>query len=320
MYYVSEQAVIDLVDQETITNAVADAFVSLAADTAICWPVVREDLGYANAIFGFKSGFDRKLPAMGVKAGGLWPGNARMGIANHQSTVLLFDEDSGAPKALIRATYLTALRTAAASALAIRHLARADVRVLGIIGAGGQSEHQLRASLKERAFEHVLISDRNAGNAERLRQYVIASGYQAQIVDPEELCQKSDAIITVTPSRSPIVESAWVRPGTHISAMGADTRGKQELGTALVAASELFVDVVEQACALGELQHASTAGLLNDNEIVTLGRVINGAHPGRSGADAVTIFDSTGMALQDLCAATAALNIAIEAGRATWLD
>lgn len=320
MYYVSEQTVIDLVDQNVVTNAVADAFVSLASDTAICWPIVREDLGFANAIFGFKSGFDRKLPALGVKAGGLWPGNARLGIANHQSTVLLFDEGSGAPKALIRATYLTALRTAAASALAIRHLARPDASVLGIIGAGGQSEHQLNAALQECAFEHVLISGRHAGNAERLRQHVIASGFAAEIVDAEELCRRSDAIITVTPSRSPIIESGWVRPGTHISAMGADTRGKQELGTALVAASELFVDVVEQACALGELQHASAAGLLDETPIVTLGHVISGTHPGRSGADAVTIFDSTGMALQDLCAASAALSIAIEAGRATWLE
>ncbi|MEM7570942.1 MAG: ornithine cyclodeaminase family protein, partial [Pseudomonadota bacterium] len=170
MFYVSEQMVKDLVAQSQVTEVVADAFVALADGKADCWPIVREVLGYADAIFGFKSGFDRSLPAMGVKAGGLWPGNAAKGVPNHQSTVVLFDEDSGAPKALIRATYLTALRTAAASALSIRHLARTDAKTLGIIGAGGQGYPQVLAALNERSFETVYVYDPNADNAAGLAE------------------------------------------------------------------------------------------------------------------------------------------------------
>jgi alanine dehydrogenase len=320
MYYVSEQVITELVGQDAVTAAVADAFVALADCQAECWPIVREVLGHADAIFGFKSGFDRRLPAMGVKAGGLWPGNAARGVPNHQSTVVLFDEVSGAPKALIRATYLTALRTAAASALSIRHLARSDARVLGIIGAGGQSEHQIRAALKERSFDQILISDPRRPSAEQLREKLIATGHKARIDNPEELCRTSDVIITVTPSREPIVMSQWIRPGSHICAMGADTRGKQELEASLVARAELFGDVPQQAIFLGEAQHAFGQGLVQADDIITLGRVINKSHPGRSSTDAITIFDSTGMALQDIAASVVALEAATGSGQAIVIE
>lgn len=319
MRYVSEGVVRDLVHQDAITDSIAKAFTALAEEQAVCFPIVRETLNYADAVFGFKSGLERKTPVLGVKAGGLWPGNAARGEANHQSTVVLFDAGSGAPSALVRATYLTALRTAAASALSIRHLARKDALCLGIIGAGGQSEFQLQAALKERSFKEVLICDPNDENADRLVAKVRSAGLSANIVAPKTLAQSADVIITLTPSRQPILDASMVKPGTHLACMGADTVGKQEVEAELVCKASLFGDIPEQAVTLGECQHAFNAGQISSDQIVCLGAVISGEHQGRSSEDEITLFDSTGMALQDLAAAQIALDLAIAADRALTL-
>lgn len=320
MLYVSEAAVQQAVGQADVTAAIGEVFVALAGGEALNFPVVRETLNYAEAIFGFKSGFDRSGPTLGVKAGGLWPGNRARGLANHQSTIVLFDPQTGAPHALVRGTYLTALRTAAASALSIRHLAREDARVLGIVGAGGQAEFQLRAALGERRFEAIYIYDQLAASAEQLKNALADTGLDIGIAAADKVAAESDVIITVTPSFAPIVESAWVRPGTHLACMGADTRGKQEVEADLLAKAALFGDEPAQAVALGECQHAFAAGLIDAGDIVTLGRVLSGAHPGRTDARQITVFDSTGMGLQDLAAARVALRLAQQRGLAVDME
>lgn len=320
MYYVSEETVRTTIDQNAVTEVISEVFVSLAEGLAVNFPVVRETLGYADAIFGFKSGFDRSGPVLGVKAGGLWPGNRDKGLANHQSTIVLFDPETGSPHALVRGTYLTALRTAAASVLSIRHLARPDACVLGILGAGGQSEFQLRAALGERSFEEILISDQDVASAEGLVGRLADTGVAARSCDPETLAGNADVLITVTPSFEPVIRDEWVGDGTHIAAMGADTRGKQELEAALVGRARVFGDEAEQAVSIGECQHAAAAGLLRSEDICTLGRVIAGTDPGRRSHEEITLFDSTGMGLQDLAAATLALKIAREKDLAVELD
>ena len=320
MLYISEQTAKELVDQAAVTQAVNDAFVGLANNEASNWPIVRETLGYADAIFGFKSGFNRSLPALGLKAGGLWPGNASKGLLNHQSTVLLFDPDTGAPKALVRANYLTALRTAAASALSIRHLAKKDAKVLGIIGAGGQAEYQLAAALNERSFSAVHISSRNPSKANVLASSSILNGCDVHVSTPEALARACDVIITITPSRDAILEIDWIQPGTHIAAMGTDTVGKQELDPSIMAWATLFGDEASEAVHLGECQHAYKSGLISEDDITTLGHVIGGTDAGRSNDDEVTVFDSTGMALQDFAACDLALCYAQNENRAIQLD
>ena len=320
MYYISESVVRELVRQDDVTNAVSDSFVALARKEAVCFPIVRETLNYANAIFGFKSGFDKAGQTLGVKAGGLWPGNAAKGVPNHQSTILLFDEDSGAPSALVRATYLTALRTAAASALSIRHLAREDAETLGIVGAGGQSEFQLAAALQERDFKKAFIFDPDEENAASLARKAGNAGLFAEVTSPDRLAAKSDVIITVTPSRSPILEADRVMPGTHLACMGADTVGKQEVDPALVGKARIFGDVAEQAVTLGECQHAFKAELITEADITTLGKVIDKQCAGRKTSDEITLFDSTGIALQDFAAGRVALKVAHDAQQIVEMD
>ncbi len=320
MFYISEQCVIDLVPQNRVTAVIEAVYAAMASGEAANFPVVRERLGYADAIFGFKSGMDRTGPALGVKAGGLWPGNRARGLANHQSTVLLFDCDSGAPMALVRGTFLTALRTAAASAISIRHLARPDARVLGILGAGGQAEFQMRAALAERAFSRLVIAARDPARGEALAAALADTDLPISIQSAEDMARMSDVIITVTPSFSAVIEDGWVRPGTHLACMGADTKGKQEVDAHLVARARLFVDEPAQAITLGECQHAHAAGLIDTAALTPIGAVINGTQHGRLSADDITLFDSTGVGLQDVAAARLAVALAQAAGRAVELE
>ena len=136
--------------------AVEQVFAAMARGDAYNFPVVREAIGHADALYGFKGGFDRAGLALGLKAGGYWPGNAEKGLTNHQSTVCLFDPDTGQLSALVGGNYLTALRTAASSSVSIAHLARKDSKVLGMVGAGHQSTFQLRAAVEQRDFEKVV--------------------------------------------------------------------------------------------------------------------------------------------------------------------
>lgn len=320
IFFLSESDVRACVAQTEVNAAIEACFASLAANDAFNFPVVRQALGHAHAVFGFKSAFDRREPALGIKAGGLWPGNRQRGIPNHQSTIVLFDPASGAPAALVCGTYLTALRTAAASAISVRHLARRDARVLGISAAGGQAEYQIRASLAERSFDRVLLPARASGAGERLKASLADLQIEVDVVPIEHLCRESDVLITVALSFDSYIKRDWVRPGTHLACMGTDTKGKQEVDASLFADARVFGDATDQNARLGESQHAIDQGIIAEEDIVPLGAVINGDVAGRTSYDEITLFDSTGMGMQDLAAASLALAKAQELGRYTALS
>lgn len=320
IFFLSESDVRDCVTQGEVNEAIEACFSSLAADDAFNFPVVRQALGYSDAIFGFKSGFDQRGPSLGIKAGGLWPGNRERGLANHQSTIMLFDPDSGAPAALVCGTYLTALRTAAASAISLRYLARDDARILGVTAAGGQAEFQVRACFAQGKFDRVLLPKRPSGSAEALTGALADLDVPIDIVPMEDLCRGSDVLITVALSFSSYIAADWIRPGTHIACMGTDTQGKQEVDAALFADAIVFGDAPDQNARLGEAQHAVAAGLIEDKDIIPLGAVINGDANGRGSDQEITIFDSTGMGMQDLAAASLALRKAQILGRFTALS
>lgn len=312
MIIVPEAAVEALITPEAAFDAVERVFAAMAADRARNFPVVREAIGHADALYGFKSGFDRDALVLGVKAGGYWPGNAARGLTNHQSTVLLFDPDTGQPKALVAGNHLTALRTAAASAVSVHHLAPADAEVLGVIGAGHQAAFQLRAALQQRDFRRVVAWNRSAERLAGLAEVAGEAGLPFESVALDRLGAEADVIVSITSSFAPLLLDDHVRGPTHIAAMGTDTRGKQELDPALVARAACFTDEPEQAASLGECQHAVAAGLLEPSAIVRIGDVINGEHAGRTAATELTLFDGTGVGLQDLAVAQVALERALD--------
>ncbi|GLS42743.1 ornithine cyclodeaminase [Methylobacterium brachythecii] len=292
----------------------------MARKSAYNFPVIREAIGHADALYGFKSGFDRESLALGLKSGGFWPGNIDKGLTNHQSTVFLFDADSGRCRAAVGGNLLTALRTAAASAVSIKYLARPDARVLGMIGAGHQSTFQLKAALDQRPFEKVIGWNIEPAALERLASVAKERGLPFESVDLDQLGRQADVIITITSSFEPILKAAQVRPGTHLACMGTDTKGKQEVEAELVAAATVFTDEIAQSITIGEAQHAVGRGLLSADGIVEIGAVINRTDPGRRSDDEITLFDGTGVGLQDLAVASAVVDLAVARGIAIDVD
>lgn len=314
MLVVPESAVAGLMSPADCFAAVENVFAAMAKRSAVNFPVIREAIGHADALYGFKSGFDRDSLALGLKAGGFWPGNAATGLTNHQSSVFLFDADTGRCRAVVGGNLLTALRTAAASAISIKYLARTDAETLGMVGAGHQSAFQLRAALEQRAFRRVVAWNRDPAKLERLDRIATEAGVSFEAVDLDTLGAQADVIITVTSSFRPILLRAQIKLGTHIACMGTDTKGKQEVDPTLLAAATVFADDPTQSATIGEAQHAVAQGLLAQADIIEMGAVILGTHGGRGSADEITVFDGTGVGLQDLAVASAAVALAVERG------
>jgi ornithine cyclodeaminase len=253
---------------------------------------------------------------LGLKSGGYWPGNMAKGLTNHQSTVFLFDADTGQLKALVGGNYLTAVRTAASSSISIAHLAPKDARVLGMIGAGHQAGFQLRAAAEQRDFDKVGAWNFHPDMLAGLGKVAAEIGLPFEAVEREQLGAEADVIISITSAHEALMMKDWVKPGTHIACMGTDTKGKQEVDPALVAAATVFTDEIAQSITIGECQHAIAAGLIGESDITPIGDVINARHPGRISADEVTLFDGTGVGLQDLAVASVAANLAEAQGKA----
>lgn len=312
MRIIPESLIADLVSPADAFTAVESTFAAMARHEARNFPVVREALGEGRQ-YGFKSGLDSLAGMLGVKAGGYFPGNAARGMINHQSSVFLFDPDTGRPVAMVGGNLLTALRTAAASAISIYRLARPDSRTLGLIGAGHQAAFQLRAAARVRRFERVIAWNLHSEMLPRLAAVAADLGLPFDSV-PLERMTEADVIITITSSPAASLLAAHVSPGTHLACMGTDTVGKQEVEPALLARARVFTDEVAQSVTLGEAQHAVAQGLLAPDAITPLGAVVAGLHPGRQGADEITLFDGTGVGLQDLAVAAVALRRAEERG------
>ncbi|MCA3459469.1 MAG: ornithine cyclodeaminase family protein [Rhodobacter sp.] len=313
MYIVPESLIAGLVFPQDAFSAMEACFAAMARGEARNFPVVREALGGGRQ-YGFKSGLDAAGGHLGVKAGGYFPGNAARGITNHQSAVYLFDPETGVPLAMVGGNLLTALRTAAAAAISIDRLARPDARVLGLMGAGHQAQFQLRAAARVRAFDRVIAWNRTPEKLAGLRAVAADLGLPFEAVSPDRLGAEADVIVTITSSDRFSLCDAQVRPGTHLACMGTDTIGKQEVEPTLLARAALFTDEPAQSVSLGEAQHAVAAGLVAAASIVPLGDVLTGRHPGRRSDGEITLYDGTGVGLQDLAVAAVALRRAQEAG------
>jgi alanine dehydrogenase len=313
MLIVPEALIAGLVTAEDAFTAVEACFAAMARGEAYNFPVVREALGEGRQ-YGFKSGLDRTGGMLGVKAGGYFPGNSARGIINHQSSVFLFDPETGRPVAMVGGNLLTALRTAAASAISIDRLARQDAKVLGIVGAGHQAGFQLRAAARVRRFERVVAWNLHPEMLPGLGKIAAELGLPFEAVTLAQLGADADVIITITSAPAASLMSAHVRPGTHLACMGTDTVGKQEVEPALLGRATVFTDEVAQSVSIGEAQHAVALGMLDTSAVIPLGDVLIGAHPGRRTPTEITLFDGTGVGLQDLAVAAVAVRRARERG------
>ncbi|MCX6561026.1 MAG: ornithine cyclodeaminase family protein [Candidatus Aminicenantes bacterium] len=256
---------------------------------------------------------------VGLKAnGGFFRNKELFGLPAIQGVIILFDGTNGTPLAVMDSIEITILRTGAATAAAAKRLARADADTATICGCGNQGRVQLRAlKLVRPNLVRAFAYDASAETA-RVFAADMSAELGLEVVPAPELesaARHSQIIVTCTPSRKPYLMRAFVRPGTFIAAVGADSPDKRELDPALLADASVFVDILDQSAHVGELHHALDAGLLTiDNVRGELGDLIAGRIPGRTSDEEITIFDSTGTALQDTAAAAAAYLEAVRRG------
>lgn len=259
-----------------------------------------------------------------VKVNANLPENGRRrGLPTIQGVLALSDGESGRPLALMDSMEITVLRTGAATAVAARHLARPDARTATIVGCGRQGRIQLAALARVRPLERAYAVDTDAAVARRF-----ATETSAQLgldVRPAgsaaEAAPLSDICVTCTPSRHPLLRREDIAAGAFVAAVGADSEDKVEIDPALMAAGTVVVDNLEQCATIGDLHHALACGVLATADVhATLADVVAGRRPGRTSAEEITIFDSTGVAIEDVAAAVAVYEGALARGRGVTID
>jgi alanine dehydrogenase len=259
-----------------------------------------------------------------VKLNANFPGNGpRRGLPTIQGVVALSDGETGQPLALMDSMEITALRTGAATAVAARHLARADARVATIVGCGRQGRIQLAALARVRPLERAYAVDVDAAVARRFAEETSARlGLDVRPAgSAAEAAPLSDICVTCTSSRAPLLRRDDIAAGTFIAAVGADHEDKVEIDPGLMAAGTIVVDSLEQCATIGDLHHALARGVLSAADVhATLADVVAGRRPGRTSAEEITIFDSTGVAIEDVAAAAAVYEAAVAAGRGATID
>jgi ornithine cyclodeaminase/alanine dehydrogenase-like protein (mu-crystallin family) len=292
-----KDAVEQLLTPDEVTQAVREAFVLHARREGRVFPVIREKLA-TGAVFGIKSGDVPSQDLLGFKAAGFWPRNRELGGEPHQATILLFDPATGRPQCVIDGNAITTVRTGAAGGLGLALLARQDSRRLTVFGTGVQARSQLRFALRTlpslSCVDYVSI-DRRADEA---FESLFANQCDIRCArDANEAVSRSDVVITATPGAGPLFDASALRPGTHLNCVGADTAGKRELPEGVLPRARLVVDDREQALHLGEWQWA------RETPCVELGSLLLGEPAFQRAVDDVTVFDMTGLALQDLTVA-----------------
>jgi alanine dehydrogenase len=246
-------------------------------------------------------------PYFAAKVNGNFPENQkRFGLPTIQGVIVLCDAEKGSPLAVMDSRDITSLRTGAATAVAAKYLARHDSRAVTICGCGNQGRIQLKALSRVRRLQSVFAFDQNEEQSLRFAKELSEdlSIPVTLVTDLAAAVRQSDICVTCTPSREPLLRAEDVSPGIFIAAVGADNPQKQELQPELMAKSKIVTDVLEQCAAMGDLHHALAAGVVTLGDVhAELCEVVTGKKPGRESDEEIIIFDSTGMALQDVAAA-----------------
>ena len=305
-------------DQEALA-AVADGFTRLADGKASMPPIMRIDVPENNGEVDIKSAYLQGLDSFAVKMSSGFFDNYKLGLPSLGGMMILLSAKVGFPQALLLDNgYLTDVRTGLAGAIAAQYLAPQQVRTVGVIGAGAQARYQMRALQLVRDFERVLVYNRTP---ERVDKYIeemtaVLNTEIIQATSIADVVRQSEIVVTTTPAKEPFLQAAWLHPGMHITAMGSDAEEKNELEPAVLGRADLLVcDRKSQVFRLGEHHHALAAGVIaEDDDIVELGELTAGRHPGRANEEQITICDLTGTGVQDTAIALLTYRKAQEKG------
>ena len=289
-------------------GVVENAFRALASGKVVMPPILSMDIPDAHGEVDVKTAWLPGFDGFAIKVSPGFFDNPKLGLPSLNGLMILFSARTGLVQALFLDNgYLTDIRTAAAGAVAAKWLAPAKVETAGVMGTGVQARLQMRAAHLVRPFKRVLVWGRDSAKAEACAADIGATlGVEARAeADPERLVAESQLVVTTTPSRQPILKAEWLHPGLHITAMGSDQTGKNEIEPkALIGADAYICDRLSQCEKLGELRAALEAGLWSERKAVELGAVIMGATEGRRAETDITICDLTGTGAQDTAIAS----------------
>lgn len=334
----SKQDLAAMLDLNTVIAGVETALAQKSARQAALVPMQYHAFG-AAADMDIKAGHLHAAGVYGLKLVSWFGQNPEKGLPALRGTTLLFDDATGAPLALFNAEGLSLLHAGAAAAIGAKYLANPDSTTLLVVGTGAQAAYQIAATLLAvPGLQRVLLynphgaektADRLPGIAAKAAELLAACGRELTVpllaVESAQAfpaaVAESQIILTATPATGALIQADWVRPGTHFSCMGADVKGKQELDPMILKNARVFADDIDQAIKVGECQTAINQGVMFQTQLAgELGAVIAHTLAGRVSPQQVTVFDSTGLALQDLTVAKAAYDLAKAKGVGTTVE
>lgn len=344
----NEETIKELLDIKNVIKVVEQAYTLKNTNQADLFPIITHIFEPGKADMDIKSGHLKgNANIFGLKLVSWFGENVKKGLPELIGTIMIFNGKTGIPLGILSGEHITGMRTGSAGAIGAKYLARKDSEKLLMVGAGHQAFFQVAANLTVlNQIKKVMVYDpidyKFAVNfcnkaKSRLKEEILskygddkvyfeklAKKFDVHFVatdDIEKSTSKADVIVTATPSRKPIIKKEWVKKGTHFSCIGSDMEGKQEIDENIFSKARIFVDDLEQASNVGETEIPIKKGVIKKEDIAgEIGEVILRTKPGRLSDDEITIFDSTGIAHQDLLTATYAIKIAKEKGLGTTVE
>jgi len=321
---VNEAGVHELLPMDACVSLMRDALTALSRGDAVLPLRSKMFLPDQSGLLGLMPGYLGDPQSFGLKVVAVMPGNHGTPYDSHQGVVMLFGVEHGEPLAILDASAITAIRTAAASAAATDVLARSDAGDLALIGSGGQARTHLAAMKAVRPLRRVRVWSRNRANAERFAsEEAKAAGVAIEVAETAEAAVKgADLVCTTTSSREPVLQGAWLAAGAHVNAVGACFPNAREVDTEAVRRARLYTDCRESCLKeAGDFIIPRNEGAIDDGHLVgEVGDVFLGKIPGRRSPNEITLYESLGVAVEDLAAAHAIHRRARETGAGTWLE
>ncbi len=315
MQIIDEAALRRVITPQLAVDAMREAFRADGEGRAHVPAVINLDVPAHHGEFHVKTALVDGVPHVAVKIASGFYDNPAKGLPSGSGLMAVFDAATGLPVALLLDNgFLTDIRTGAAGAVAADALASSTVATVGVLGSGLQARHQVRCLRCVRTFSRLVAWSPDRAHLDAYVREMREEGFDARAAATREaVCREADVLVTATPARMPLVQAEWLRPGQHVTALGSDALGKQELEAACLARADLVVvDRLTQCAAFGELRHALDAGLLRSDRVhAELGEIIAGVKPGRTRPEQITIADLTGVGFQDTAIASKAINLII---------
>ena len=309
---IDEAALRAAITPRVAVDAMREAFRADGEGRAHVPAVINLEVPAHRGEFHVKTALIDGMPYVAVKIASGFYDNPAKGLPSGSGLMAVFDAATGLPAALLLDNgFLTDIRTGGAGAIAADVLAPRAFTTLGMIGSGLQARHQVRCLREVRTFSRIIAWGPDRGHLDTYCREMAKDGYDVTAAaSPEEVCRAADVIVTATPARQPLVRAEWLRAGQHVTALGSDSPGKQELEAATLGRADLVVvDRLTQCAAFGELRHAFDAGLRADRVHAELGEIVAGLKPGRTSDSQITIADLTGVGFQDTAIASTALKL-----------